>query len=281
MLAHRYLLLLILVAAGCGASHGREDPAGETADAGAREPDAWREAPRDGGVPPEGESCHRSGGGPLTVRVEAITTIRPERCTYGAIDGRLYAVEPAGDGVRLSVDLCPLADDDCRCAIVVGAIGADLADRVIAPMNVRGRVDPQLVFLEQSDTPCDACVDCWCPAPVALYAADGHPDAPPAIPSAVSFATGEEVCRTEWSAGDCGSARHRLRMIENTGPLAVVPEMVEVDEGDEARLTRTNIFIRNRRSTETWCPDWERIPPLPGPTAFWVAWSEMVVTADR
>jgi hypothetical protein len=260
------------VLAGCFASHTRGS-----------EPEPEPEVRPDAGPivvdAASGGSCSLASE-TISVRTEAITRIRPERCDdlssfSGAV---IYEVEtvPAERGIRLALDLCPDADDDCRCSVFVSGVGSDLAGRIrTGGGRVLGQIAPHFIILEDADVVCATCEGCVCPAAgLVLYAADAHPNVPPATPSTVSFSIGTESCHTDPEPDWCWSERHRVRMTENVGFLAVVPEVIEVDENLEGRMMRNGVWLRVRRSSRLICRDRPPGPRDPGPPAAWVAWME-------
>ncbi|MFW5921320.1 MAG: hypothetical protein ACOCUS_05720 [Polyangiales bacterium] len=252
---------------------GSRDAGGGSRDAGGGS-DAGGGTDAGAGIDAGSNTCSLEGGG-VSVSVEAITS-NESHCTRDAMDGRparFYGVEPTRTGALLSLDFCPTADDDCRCAVRIGGVGRDLADDLVTPASgeqVVFRIDGERAVMLEEAIACEPCPPgepCPpCAGSVVLYAVDGSIFSPPFSPTKLDMEAGPEVCTGEMEDG-CYDLRRKLRAVENVGDTPVEPATVEVDEGETATLGDTGVRVRGIRTTGQGCID-----AFVEPMAAWVAW---------
>ena len=136
----------------------------------------------------------------IGVRIEAVTA-DTARCVFTHADGAsLWGVDadPVEQGIRLHFDLCPAADADCRCDVVVSHVGADLASALgpepSVTIDLEEGTDFTGPFVAITKTPTCECVGCGCALPLYFYAASANPDAAPSVPAPLAFSLGAPVC---------------------------------------------------------------------------------------
>ncbi|NOY92075.1 MAG: hypothetical protein GXP55_12835 [Deltaproteobacteria bacterium] len=255
----------------CYASH-RSEPA--STDAATPRSDA-RFA--DASAVVEDASVRACGSSDAHVEV-TVERVGSRACDVANLSGQLTHVSPAPDedGVRFEVDLCPDADDDCRCAITVAGVGSDLAGMLgIAPGPFRATWYPTSIALfarmrggEVGDREL---------AP-SLYAEDSYLDRHSYGVAGVLLSA-EEACRVHRGAGGPGRS---CDQIGYAARLVVAPEAAgwaDRTTGGEARLVEGETTIvegtlvtgRLLRSHEVFCAP-TGSPHPPSPDAAFVLW---------
>ncbi|MFO0683711.1 MAG: hypothetical protein U0234_16755 [Sandaracinus sp.] len=260
-------LVSLPLTAGCLA---HERPAPEpTADAGSVVRDAA--APVDAGALADAPraadaaaSCVQDETS-VGVRIEAVTA-ETSRCVFTHAEGAsLWGVDPApaDHGIRIHLDLCPAADADCRCDVVVSNVGEDVASTLGPDAAVTidleegsGFVGP---FLSITKVPSCTCDFCGCALPTYLYAGSVRPDAAPSVPYPLVFSRGAEVCPMQ----DCTFA--------GSSALHVHSDVSDIDvRGGETRDTGV-VHVRALRDVEIYAPC-AACAGCDVPVGAWIAW---------
>jgi hypothetical protein len=159
----------------------------------------------------------------VAIRVEPVTS-EIERCTFAHWErAALTGVDaaPDDDGIRIHFDLCPAADADCRCDVVVTNVGVDVASTLHPDPNVtidiaEGEGFAPGPFVAITKVPTCECAGCGCGEPLYLYAATGPADFAAHVPAPMTFSRGDAVCPASlcafggtWmlhAAGDLGAS---------------------------------------------------------------------------
>ena len=258
----------MVVLFGCFGTHGRDDEEGARRDAGTLpEPDAGGTAPVDAGttVPP---AC----GTTADIEV-SIETLGLRECAAGRYEGAwLYAIDSVPSGVRLSIDLCPLADDDCRCAVTVTGIDERAASEIRLP-GASGEVavvlHEQGVLVESHDPSCPM-DDFSCVRYPVLAAASGMLESPPVDPSAIDLAWGDDICSAP--APDVGPDCSRSSFgVVLTAWVSGFPGPIGTEmsfaPGETRSIDELGTVFQLARAGMTSCPD-TRVAR----TAAWALW---------
>jgi hypothetical protein len=267
----RSLGITFVFAVGCFGSHGTEPGPGPgtTDDAGAPTADATPPPPvlRDASptpvpVPPPGTTC-----GSLAEITVTTETIGRRPCTPGTYPGSaLYGIDSVPDGLRLSIDTCPDADDDCRCAVTVLGGHAGLAGEIARPVGaVTATFAETGVLIEQQSSGCP--MDDFSCVPTLVFAAmDGSLDAPPIDPASLDVYWGDAPER----GPDCASTGFALTLTSWASgfPGPIGTEYTGVVEGVPQRMPENGVTFRAVRANVRACPD-ERVAR----TAAWTAWA--------
>lgn len=202
----------------------------------------------------------------VSVRVEPVTA-DVARCVFGHAEGAsLTGVDPApsDSGIRIHLDLCPAADADCRCDVVVTNVGTDIAAALGPDANVVVDLAPGEAFfpgafLAITKTPTCMCDGCGCSEPIYLYAANATPDFAPSVPAPMTFSTGAEVC----PARDCSfGGSWMLHARGDIGELDV-PGGADRDVGA--------VHVRSVRDIEVFEPC-AACAGCDTPVGAWIAW---------
>ena len=179
------------------------------------------------------------------------------------------------DGVRIDVDLCPGADDDCRCAILIGGVGADLAHRVgIIPGPFHATLTRSSIVLIASLSAGEAGAY---EGVVSLYAENSYLDGPYyAVPGVLL--SSEVACRVPLEpsfVGPCDDIGYAARVeisAETAGPEGSSGGAASVREGETITIPGTYVTARLLRANVSFCgPEGSRAPPSP-PTSFVLWW---------
>lgn len=263
------LALLPMLLAGCFGSHdrdGREEPA---VDAGRWEdPDASVEPPDD---PPEpgpmpAPTCGRSDA----IAIEVLT-LGTRACAPGVHSGSsLYGVHPLHDGLQLDVDLCPDADEDCRCSLLVHGISPSAHEEMVrVSSGVTVTIGETAVAIEVPAA-CTPEVEHECVSPLVFAAMDGSLESPPIDPEALDVAWGASVCSgpTDPST-ECTLTSWDLAVLGWTSgfPGAIGFEQ-RVREGETVLHEGNLVMFQAVRTTTMACRD-ARFAR----TAAWAAWA--------
>ncbi len=196
---------------GCAASHARVD-----ADASARVDAA---GPADLGSPVFDADVCAPQEGTLTVSIVAVTH-DVARCDFTSFDGAMLldlrneGVGP--DTVVVSLDLCPLADADCRCDVRVTA--PNFAHRFhgraghafTTGVPVHGSVGP--AHFGFAGAPSDAF-----PSGEVFYVVESEPATAPAAPVPAWFLTHPAFCTG--GPAPCGWSRHAVSGMTSFGSI--------------------------------------------------------------
>lgn len=185
----------------------------------------------------------------VTVRVEPITA-DASRCDVFHVEGadlRGAEPEPGEDGIRLHFDFCPTADGDCRCDVVVGRVGVDVAAELapLYPVDVDlspGEDPMSMPHLSVRKSPTCACDACGCSLPLYFYAASAFPRGAPALPPGLAFDEGPALCPAE-SCTYGGSMR--LHALTDAG---------EADLGGGETIALGATLVRSVRDVEILAP---------------------------
>ncbi len=236
-------LALALVVSGCGARNAltidvagtdagsvpARDAAAPSRDGGIRLSDASARpdaGPGPDAGPSDPGSCEPTRDG---VEIDLVPASSATLCAYGHHEGVVImdaTREPASNGIRLRADLCPDADRDCRCDIVVANTGPiDVARLPFPRASLTIDVDRAHVVVRKSPTcRCDAC---GCDMFLAFAAAHEDPDTARDLPPEISFARGSVACPTASVCARTDTFRLRVRTVGFD---------VELDEGTEQTL---------------------------------------------
>ncbi len=253
---------LTTMLAGCYGAHGA---AGEEDAGGGLPPDP--PAADAGLVVPPVPRC--GGEGRVEVAVEQVGL---RACGPGRYDeAALYAVEPEGGALRLRLDLCPNADDDCRCDVTVRGVREGLHAELAAPS---GAVTVQLgqngVAIEQPADCEPAPEPVGCVSTLYFAAMDGLVASPPIDPDALDVRVGEPTCsRSAPELGEACSASVMELVVTawvSGFPGAIGTEQI-VGEGEIVPLDSGAGVFHAIRTSVVSCPD-ARVAP----TAAWAAW---------
>lgn len=203
----------------------------------------------------------------VDVRIEPITS-DVARCAVTHSEGASLTgidMAPADDGIRLHFDLCPAADADCRCDIVVANVGTDIAGTLSPATNLTIDVAagthsiPFGAFLAITKTPTCMCDGCGCSEPLYLYAATGSPDFARSVPAPMTFARGAQVCAG--TGGEFG-ATWMLHAVGDGG-AADVPGGAQRDVGSVHVRSISDIYIFGPGAACAGCDT---------PVGAWIAW---------
>jgi hypothetical protein len=200
----------------------------------------------------------------VTVRIEPLTS-DTDRCAVLHVDGiRVNALEavPEEDGIRLHADFCPDADADCRCDIVIGNVGVDVAPSEVLvaslTLDVRQGAGPG-TFVALQEAPRCRCDGCPCSLALVLYAADIDPDFAPSLPPELNVTRGSPVCP------DLGCVSGSWRLAIEAGDTRIdVPEGTDWNEG--------SVHVRAIRDEDVFAPC-AACAGCNTPHASWVAWA--------
>ena len=271
-------LLLCAFVAGCLA---HERP-GQLTDAGGTLADTSTEARDVGPPPPMLDAALVLDAGPapactldetsVGVRIEPVTA-EVARCAFTHADGAtLMGIDgaPADDGIRVHLDLCPLADADCRCDVVVSHVGTDVASDL-------GPVDGVVIDLAQGEgffpgaylsitkVPTCECNGCGCSEPLYLYAASAPPDFAQHVPAPMTFSNGPTVC----PMADCTFGGSSMLHAVGDAGEADIPGGEQRDIGP--------VHVRTVRDVEVFAPC-AACAGCGTPTGAWIAWISSALT---
>lgn len=229
---------------------------------GARPPDAWLPPDVDAGPPVACAASDLSVG----VRIEPVTT-DVARCMFTHVDGAFLTgvdMAPADDGIRIHFDLCPAADADCRCDVVVTNVGTDIASTLAPDSNVTIDVSPGEgffpgAFLAITKIPTCECDGCGCSEPLYLYAANGPPDFARMVPAPMVFSQGAVVCPMT----DCTFGGSWMLHARGDGGETDVPGGTQRDVG--------SVHVRSIRDVEVFAPC-AACAACGTPVGAWIAW---------
>lgn len=255
---------------GCFGAHGPDGEEPARHDAGAMpDPDAGGgTAPIDAGtVVPPTPSCGSFAD--IEVRIETIG-IRP--CTPGRYDGvMVYGIDPLPGGAHLLLDMCPLADDDCRCGVTVtgidGFVASELGpsgtDGVTVVLHERG------VLVEANDPSCPM-DDHSCVQYPIFAAASGTLESPPIDPDAIDLSWGEEACNAPAPelGRDCSTTSFDVVV---TAWVSGFPGAIGTDltfaPGESRPIEEHGTTFQLVRASISSCPDTRSVR-----TAAWATW---------
>lgn len=123
-------------------------------------------------------------------------------CERSHVDGAALLgvdAEPASRGIRVHFDFCPGSGADCRCDVVVGDIGVDVAAELAPDPSVV--VDLTMIpwprydigeFIAITRTPTCTCATCACGEPLYLFAGYGFSHT--GAPALARLGEGAEIC---------------------------------------------------------------------------------------
>jgi hypothetical protein len=199
------------------------------------------------------------------VRVVPVTTDTARCAVHHAEGVSLLAIDaaPADDGITLHFDLCPGADADCRCDVVVTSVGADIASTLAPTTNLTLELSAGEGFspgavVSITKVPTCECHGCGCSEPLYLFAATLPPDGL-VVPMPMTFSQGAAVC----PMSDCTfGGSWRLHARGDAGE-ADVPGGTDRDLG--------SVHVRSVRDVEVFQPC-AACAECDTPIAAWVAW---------
>lgn len=199
------------------------------------------------------------------VRVVPVTTDTARCQVHHAGGVSLLAIDPApaDDGIRLHFDLCPAADADCRCDVVVTNVGVDIAATLAPATNLaldlsvgEGFSPGALVSITKVPT-CE-CDGCGCSEPLYLFAATLPPDGL-VVPMPMTFSQGAAVC----PMSDCTfGGSWRLHARGDAG---------EADVAGGTDRDLGSVHVRSVRDVEVFAPC-AACAECDAPIGAWVAW---------
>ena len=261
----------ILLQSGCFGAHGRDGD--ESAhDAGALPDPDGGTAPVDPVAPPPPEP----GPAPaptcgaldrdVTVTIE---TLGRRPCEPGRYDDSvLYGIEHVPGGIELSIDTCPLADDDCRCGVTVTGFSGDAASELTTRDGgfVTAVLDDNGVLVEETDSSCP--MDDYSCVPNLVFAAwTGLLETSTVDPGALDFRWGDLACSTASPSGCAVNTFDVAVLAWVSGFPGAIGTEVVVSEGGPVFLDHNATTFELVRSTIESCPDERRAR-----TVSWAAW---------
>lgn len=196
---------------------------------------------------------------PVTLDVARCDVTHAENVTLSGVDP-----DPATNGVRVHFDLCPAADADCRCDVVVSGIGTDVAamlgpePSVVVDLATGSGFVPGAFLAITKPGDC-ACAGCGCAEPLYLYAGNVSPEAAPLVPASVVFSRGAAGCPNV----DCTYAGSWLLHARALG--------IELDVPGGATRTLGPVLVRSLRDVEIFAPC-RRCDTCDQPLGAFVAW---------
>lgn len=202
----------------------------------------------------------------VAVRIEPVT-LDVARCMVTHADGAMLTgvdAAPADDGIRIHFDLCPTADADCRCDVIVANVGIDIAATLAPSYPVTLDVAPGEGFFPGAyvaitKVPTCECDGCGCGEPLYLYAANTAPDFAAHVPAPMTFSNGPTVC----PMSDCTFGGSSLLHARGDAGESDVPGGTQRELG--------SIHVRAIRNVEVFSPC-AACAGCGTPIGAWIAW---------
>ncbi|MBK8170249.1 MAG: hypothetical protein IPK60_07865 [Sandaracinaceae bacterium] len=272
MLKHSTLVVAVALFSACSSSHPNDGPtdggsnqdAHVTGDAGSHD-DGGADAGSDGGVCGLASASIQvvAQPGPTSVWTVEECSASPSSPDPMGSTVRSSVAVPGANGIRITIDRCPGADEDCTCEYTVHNVGVDIEFSGIGE-TLSLALAPNAISLSRTDV-CE-CLGCPCSIAPVFFAADSTINEIPVAHESLDFSVAPASCMSPPDASGNFAVRQPIRLTLG----GVSTQTLVADEG-ETEADDAGQTLRVIRSNEIECP---ACGGFAASARAWVFWKE-------